>query len=114
MIRRPPRSTLFPYTTLFRSARLRPIRLRRVLGLEAEDPARVVEVAVAPSVVRDGEEDVEAKRRGRPETRLDDPGDVALTAPDREAAWGARPVPGGGGTRAPGRDPAAMGVAGST
>src|SRR3712207_7030854 len=24
MIRRPPRSTLFPYTTLFRSARLRP------------------------------------------------------------------------------------------
>src|SRR5256886_5264160 len=28
MIRRPPRSTLFPYTTLFRSARLQP-RLRR-------------------------------------------------------------------------------------
>src|SRR5256885_2880571 len=27
MIRRPPRSTLFPYTTLFRSARSRPIPL---------------------------------------------------------------------------------------
>src|SRR2546421_6847715 len=26
MIRRPPRSTLFPYTTLFRSARLFPVR----------------------------------------------------------------------------------------
>src|SRR3712207_7884987 len=28
MIRRPPRSTLFPYTTLFRSAQLRPAALR--------------------------------------------------------------------------------------
>src|SRR3712207_9166748 len=27
MIRRPPRSTLFPYTTLFRSDRLRPLEL---------------------------------------------------------------------------------------
>src|SRR5256885_11352158 len=38
MIRRPPRSTLFPYTTLFRS-----VRLRRVLGpvdVEAEDAER--------------------------------------------------------------------------
>src|SRR2546422_8556038 len=26
MIRRPPRSTLFPYTTLFRSPRVRPVR----------------------------------------------------------------------------------------
>src|SRR6516162_11132718 len=30
MIRRPPRSTLFPYTTLFRSARLRHARRPRV------------------------------------------------------------------------------------
>src|SRR3712207_7256030 len=29
MIRRPPRSTLFPYTTLFRSQRLRVLLLRR-------------------------------------------------------------------------------------
>src|SRR3712207_8868309 len=36
MIRRPPRSTLFPYTTLFRSLRVRPRRecpeLRALLG----------------------------------------------------------------------------------
>src|SRR2546422_4448618 len=30
MIRRPPRSTLFPYTTLFRSGRARRRRVRRV------------------------------------------------------------------------------------
>src|SRR3712207_9534988 len=30
MIRRPPRSTLFPYTTLFRSGRRPPPRVRRV------------------------------------------------------------------------------------
>src|SRR3712207_7418385 len=34
MIRRPPRSTLFPYTTLFRSARARADR-----GAEVEQPA---------------------------------------------------------------------------
>src|SRR3712207_7450546 len=33
MIRRPPRSTLFPYTTLFRSPRL-PDELREVRGLD--------------------------------------------------------------------------------
>src|SRR5258708_27048232 len=32
MIRRPPRSTLFPYTTLFRSPRGRPPRTRRGRG----------------------------------------------------------------------------------
>src|SRR2546422_1923582 len=41
MIRRPPRSTLFPYTTLFRSARARPdVRLdfiRRPDGQDAPD-----------------------------------------------------------------------------
>src|SRR3989449_8631709 len=38
MIRRPPRSTLFPYTTLFRSHRRQPLRpLRRRLLLVAED-----------------------------------------------------------------------------
>src|SRR3712207_7690663 len=39
MIRRPPRSTLFPYTTLFRSG-----------------PGRVGEVAAAAGVVRDEDE----------------------------------------------------------
>src|SRR3712207_6851785 len=33
MIRRPPRSTLFPYTTLFRSRVVRPDHRRHVLGL---------------------------------------------------------------------------------
>src|SRR3712207_9085413 len=38
MIRRPPRSTLFPYTTLFRSQALTlEIILRAVFGLDAED-----------------------------------------------------------------------------
>src|SRR2546425_3177962 len=32
MIRRPPRSTLFPYTTLFRSPRARRVRCRRDLS----------------------------------------------------------------------------------
>src|SRR2546430_4391962 len=52
MIRRPPRSPLFPYTTLFRSGLARP-RHDRVRGL---DPARHAAVLVAPCErVRDGE-----------------------------------------------------------
>src|SRR3712207_9123763 len=38
MIRRPPRSTLFPYTTLFRSARL--LRRRRPPGGDGPDTRR--------------------------------------------------------------------------
>src|SRR3712207_7902823 len=45
MIRRPPRSTLFPYTTLFRSARRRD-RGRRV----ERDPAVAREVRLDPRV----------------------------------------------------------------
>src|SRR2546430_13346329 len=40
MIRRPPRSTLFPYTTLFRSARLR-IELVDISGLLEDENAAV-------------------------------------------------------------------------
>src|SRR5256885_2711130 len=50
MIRRPPRSTLFPYTTLFRSHDPEPVShhvrrslgegLRAVAGLQQESPAR--------------------------------------------------------------------------
>src|SRR5260370_28979657 len=44
MIRRPPRSTLFPYTTLFRSDPAEPVAQRRLqadptLGLDQEAPA---------------------------------------------------------------------------
>src|SRR2546425_2105686 len=35
MIRRPPRSTLFPYTTLFRSLRFRPAQDSRTLSVNA-------------------------------------------------------------------------------
>src|SRR3712207_7412598 len=52
MIRRPPRSTLFPYTTLFRSLGphepLRPVDVRaeaNALLLDREDPA----LAIAPA-----------------------------------------------------------------
>src|SRR5256886_8868300 len=47
MIRRPPRSTLFPYTTLFRSHRLAP-DVERVVPAELRPNARqgVVELAV--------------------------------------------------------------------
>src|SRR3712207_7295341 len=41
MIRRPPRSTLFPYTTLFRSAQRGGVRRRREAAVgQAVDPAR--------------------------------------------------------------------------
>src|SRR3712207_8910526 len=48
MIRRPPRSTLFPYTTLFRSQRL----LDLALGLRVDAARRLVEDQ-DPRVVQD-------------------------------------------------------------
>src|SRR2546429_6649834 len=51
MIRRPPRSTLFPYTTLFRSARQRHMALAHLgLGLvvrQVVDPALEIHIAAA-------------------------------------------------------------------
>src|SRR2546430_10156456 len=41
MIRRPPRSTLFPYTTLFRSLCLRPVQLRVHDGGDTRDRRRL-------------------------------------------------------------------------
>src|SRR3712207_8864897 len=73
MIRRPPRSTLFPYTTLFRSLRLAVmawgewLRLL-VAGLGADDPAEVVG-AVAGAVVGDDPVDVGDAVGGGPEDR---------------------------------------------
>src|SRR3712207_7075714 len=60
MIRRPPRSTLFPYTTLFRSARvLEPDRGRKAadvldLGVLVEGVGRLV-AAVDPDLGLDAE-----------------------------------------------------------
>src|SRR2546430_9178573 len=54
MIRRPPRSTLFPYTTLFRSRRREEGVLHgrgrdaRALGRPSRDPARRVRVDCRP------------------------------------------------------------------
>src|SRR3712207_6890757 len=66
MIRRPPRSTLFPYTTLFRSVRLGEEALDRGLQLDQ----RAERVALEPSPGQLGEEPldrVEPRGRGRGE-----------------------------------------------
>src|SRR3712207_7660581 len=39
MIRRPPRSTLFPYTTLFRSARCLPVAAQPTAGVDGDERA---------------------------------------------------------------------------
>src|SRR3989442_7584686 len=44
MIRRPPRSTLFPYTTLFRSAANK-IASNRMIGIEGLDEEQLQQVA---------------------------------------------------------------------
>src|SRR3712207_8901537 len=58
MIRRPPRSTLFPYTTLFRSTALRRhlLKASRLIGVEAfpqkDDPQRrIFQEAKLPTCV---------------------------------------------------------------
>src|SRR3712207_8824123 len=70
MIRRPPRSTLFPYTTLFRSVILRLLTVRGgehlVRLVELPQPARVIHVLYVEEacIVRD------ARRLDRKSTRL--------------------------------------------
>src|SRR3712207_8311388 len=54
MIRRPPRSTLFPYTTLFRSADAASAAARRIMGLVAardgaDDATLVIACPEAPA-----------------------------------------------------------------
>src|SRR2546427_1378927 len=58
MIRRPPRSTLFPYTTLFRSRRRHRARSAASGGLRQKEPQQ--QQATAPS----------ARRSDRKSTRL--------------------------------------------
>src|SRR3712207_8114183 len=53
MIRRPPRSTLFPYTTLFRSKRPDPARGGEVRGTVDVDVEHVEAAAVAVAQVGD-------------------------------------------------------------
>src|SRR2546430_11898783 len=72
MIRRPPRSTLFPYTTLFRSFRQAHVSRRGRLAAKARiemedlfhDLNELIETRVAQAVLlsgRQGEEALEAK-----------------------------------------------------
>src|SRR5256885_11104379 len=68
MIRRPPRSTLFPYTTLFRS---RPPAHHRVAGRDEDQVAAERAVEQEPAAVDDRLEDVVgAESEDRKSTRL--------------------------------------------
>src|SRR5438034_7478243 len=59
MIRRPPRSTLFPYTTLFRShdalARLHTVLAAHSRGQRADEPVGVAAQPGRPAVMRSEE-----------------------------------------------------------
>src|SRR3712207_8727752 len=71
MIRRPPRSTLFPYTTLFRSAREAvAVRVGARAGDAGGDAARRGDGEVgrrpAVDVVKHGRRERAARRGGRP------------------------------------------------
>src|SRR5438132_9888604 len=56
MIRRPPRSTLFPYTTLFRSLEARGIALEPIEALWIREVDRIIfEELAAGRVVRDSQ-----------------------------------------------------------
>src|SRR3712207_7669574 len=70
MIRRPPRSTLFPYTTLFRSSRLGPDLDELLTALVVGEEAAVVLLLdlLGPALV--GGEDLLLARRDRKSTRL--------------------------------------------
>src|SRR2546430_14348445 len=63
MIRRPPRSTLFPYTTLFRSAGARRPR-HRVLHLAVTDPEKSAPRAEPHRYLRPHGQVLEASERG--------------------------------------------------
>src|SRR3712207_9283945 len=66
MIRRPPRSTLFPYTTLFRSVQAQRPVLRVGVGEEPLDVALPADVALGVRVVGDGQPVLVADRAGQP------------------------------------------------
>src|SRR3712207_7334177 len=71
MIRRPPRSTLFPYTTLFRSKRPRPAPAAPRRGLHGGSrPARGPAPGGRPHAVREGRGAPSRGRADRKSTRL--------------------------------------------
>src|SRR3712207_6861322 len=107
MIRRPPRSTLFPYTTLFRSGRGRPARCasgvpRRVGRDVVPDPAEDVPVLgvlgeaggerVGHALHRGGEPVAGPARALAPDPGAEGEGPAAVGVPaDRGGARGAGP-----------------------
>src|SRR5205823_13770623 len=57
MLRRPPRSTLFPYTTLFRSLMRRMLSRITVFAMQSEEDARrIIELGAPPDRVVRSEE----------------------------------------------------------
>src|SRR5256886_8694778 len=88
MIRRPPRSTLFPYTTLFRSGDVAE-RARRALRREAVEPRGVDRIAaVRPSLVPRHDEDVEVRARAKLATaELAEPHDDGGDEPPLGVSW---------------------------
>src|SRR2546430_9893237 len=58
MIRRPPRSTLFPYTTLFRSYIARSVAAQQETGADNVGPVIVTRPADGHAVARDHRADV--------------------------------------------------------
>src|SRR3989440_3820589 len=62
MIRRPPRSTLFPYTTLFRSQSAHPVQM--AVDVERRELDRPIETGIAPERAADVQPDHE-RRPGR-------------------------------------------------
>src|SRR2546422_9159407 len=80
MIRRPPRSTLFPYTTLFRSPRHTPVRAAVYIRVSSDDqtkgygPQYQREETLKVAVGRDGcdvrpEHIIDDSKSGRPDNR---------------------------------------------
>src|SRR3712207_9009207 len=67
MIRRPPRSTLFPYTTLFRSPRCAPAQVRRDVPQVPDDVGRVQQ---RPGLVEGLVQRPVAQQEDRKSTRL--------------------------------------------
>src|SRR5260370_23230310 len=59
MIRRPPRSTLFPYTTLFRSAAMEPLAITREVQSQ---PAPQDITPAAPDILKDAKASRAPKR----------------------------------------------------
>src|SRR2546422_5596615 len=70
MIRRPPRSTLFPYTTLFRSLRDRDHEETEAHPAEPDAPPAHADGEQHERVDRPGERGGQVSRRDRKSTRL--------------------------------------------